>query len=146
MTTSQKSIFGLEPFVAPSNFGSDLVPSTPSRALRRDATYVMEESQKQTLVMHATAMKTILAQNAVAGMHMHTAAVFDQTAGYILALKNQPRGQEHQAYVDEFATRQLQSLGRHMLGILEVGCTSIGYEVNRSLYPPPPDFWERMFG
>lgn len=80
-------------------------------------------------------------------MYQHAASVFDATACNVLSVQKGARGTERQAYVEEFTTRQIQSVGRVMLGAIQVAATNIGYEINRSLYPPPEPLGllERIF-
>lgn len=148
MSRKDENVLGLAPLSPVPSLSTDLVPFNPSRALTRDERRITEEWRKQTLVIEGTTAKTILGQTEIAELHKHGACVFDDSVSYIVGIKEEARGKEHQVYVDEFTTRQIQSLARHLLGAIEVGATNIGFEINRSLYPPPEKrgFFERLFG
>lgn len=142
------SVLGLPEETSAAGFESGLVPyAPPDKPATRDERKIGVEYGKQTLVIEAQAAKTIFAQTKIADINRHVAVVFDVTAGFIVETKEIARGQEHQAYVDEFANRQIQIFARHMLGTVEVGVTRIGLEIDRPLYitAPPRTFWQHVF-
>jgi hypothetical protein len=149
MTKKPESVLGLTPIVQ----GQDLEEHTPGLAItsarptNRDERWIVDEYKKQTFVMEGVRAKAEHALVLIADIHQAGVSTFDSATGYILAVKEAQHTKEHQAYVDEFCTRGIQMLGRHLLATVEVGATNIGVEVHRSLYPPEkPGFWKRVFG
>ncbi len=128
--------------------------TSPGRDLSRDEQHICEEWNKQMMVIDAQADKTAFATTKIGEVHRHGALTFSTTLEYVLALKEEAEGEEYQLYMAEFSKRQLQMLGRHMLGAVEVGSSHIGGEIHRSLYPPPEpppppeprSLWKRLFG
>ncbi len=136
-TSYQKSesILGLPDDIGSGGLGNSLVPYNPqNQAVTRDEKRIGEEYRKQIIVIEAQAAKTIFGQTKIAEINRHAAQVFDDTVGFIVTTKAEARGKEHQAYIDEFANRQIQMFARHMFGTLEVGATKIGLEIDRTLY------------
>jgi hypothetical protein len=100
--------------------------------------------------MQGVRAKAVHAMQLIADIHKEGVATFDEAMGYILTIKDGQRTKEHQAYIDEFSTRAIQLMGRHLLATAEVAATNIGVEVHRTLYPPQaretPSIWKRLFG
>jgi hypothetical protein len=151
MPKKQESMLGLAPLAKRSTFGESapIVAVEAKRPSNRDEQWIQEEYQKQSLIMKGVEAKTVHAMKLIAAIHQEGVAVFDEATGQILATKDNQRDKEHQAFVDEFSTRGIQAMGRHLLGSMEVGATNIAVEVHRSLYPPvqpPPSLLQRIFG
>ncbi|MCL5960829.1 MAG: hypothetical protein M1358_16270 [Chloroflexi bacterium] len=153
MGKNGESLLGLVPVTSGPNSPSNgsLAPISAQRSLSRDEQRTLDEYHKEILVIDATAHKTLFGMTKIGQIHQHGALKFDETTGYILNIKNQSRGREHQAYVNEFSAHQIQMLAGHLIGAMEVGGTNIGMEVHRSLYPlpEPPEprsLWKRLFG
>lgn len=149
-STQQKgSVLDLPSESGSSNLGSSLIPyNARNQAGTRDERKIGEEYRKQVLVIEVQAAKTIFGLTKIAEINQHAAQTFDDTVGFIVTTKAEARGKEHQAYVDEFANRQIQMFARHVFGTIEVGATNIGLEINRTNYvsASPRGFWERVFG
>ena len=145
MKKKQESVLGL----APIDHGESgqIVPMSSVHPSNRDEQWILAEYQKQTFVMQGIKAKSAHAMHLIADIHKEGASTFEEATGYILAVKDGQRTKEHQAYVDEFCTREIQMLGRHMLATMEVGATGIGSEVYRSIYPPEEkkSLWMRLF-
>lgn len=152
MTKKQESVLGLTPIVQGQDFEehTSALAITSARPSNRDERWILDEYKKQTFVMEGVRAKTEHALDLIADIHRAGVSTFDTATAYILEVKDGQRAKEHQAYVDEFCTRGIQMLGRHLLASVEVGATNIGVEVHRSLYPPEvrekPGFWKRVFG
>ena len=148
MTKKQESVLGLAPIDQWEN--TSIVSMGSVRPSNHDEQWILDEYHKQTFVMQGVRAKTEHAMQLIADIYKEGVSTFDEATGYILEVKDGQRTKEHQAYVDEFCTRELQMLGRHLLASVEVGATNIGVEVHRSLYPPvvreKPGFWKRVFG
>jgi hypothetical protein len=135
----KEGLLGLVPFEANPNSSSNgsLQLFAPDRTLTRDEQRTVDELHKQQLVIQATNTKTTFAMDQIADIHEHATAQFDSTTGYILRIKDQQRGAEHQLYVDEFTKHQIPSLARQLMAAVEVAANAIGMEVHRPLYLPP---------
>jgi len=150
MTKRNESVLGLAPLAPPTGLSTNghLAPFSPGRALTKDQRRILEEWHKETLVIDTTAAKTVFGMSKIAEIHQHASIKFDETVDYILAVKEEEHSREHQQYVDEFSTRQIQLLAKHLLGAIEVGGTNIGIEIHRSLYllsePEQRSFWQRL--
>jgi len=148
MKKKQESVLGLAPVDQGEN--GQIVPLSSARPSNQDEQWTLDEYHKQTFVMQGVRAKTVHAMQLIADIHKEGVSTFDEATGYILTIKDNQRTKEHQAYVDEFCTREIQMLGRHMLASVEVGATNIGSEVYRSLYPPVREeersLWKRIFG
>jgi hypothetical protein len=152
MAKKQESILGLVPLAQGPNFGDSghIVTLGATRASNRDEQWVLDEYQKQALIMVGVEAKAVHAMKLIAEIHKEGVVTFEEAAGYIQAIQASQRGKEHQAYLDEFSKRAIQLMGRHLLATAEVAATNIGVEVHRTLYPPPlretPSMWKRIFG
>ena len=152
MARKDDSIFGLAPVAQTPTYNGNgrLVPYQPGRALTKEELRIIAEWEKEQLVIDVTTAKAACGMQKIGEVHQHAATIFDETAGYILAVKAEQRGKEHQAYVDEFSTRQLQMFGRQMLGTVESATYNIGVEIHRSLYFQTEEekhsFLQRLFG
>ena len=148
MKKKQESVLGLAPIDQGEN--GQIVSLNSTRPSNQDEQWTLDEYNKQTFVMQGVRAKTVHAMQLIAAIHKEGASTFDEAAGYILTIKDNQRTKEHQAYMDEFCTREIQMLGRHLLASVEVGATNIGSEVHRSLYPPARaeerGLWKRIFG
>lgn len=148
MAKKQESVLGLAPIDQGEN--TSIVSIGSVRPSNQDEQWILDEHHKQTFVMVGVRAKTVHAMQLIADIHKEGVSTFEEATGYILAVKDSQRTKEHQAYVDEFCTREIKMLGRHLLASVEVGATNIGSEVYRSLYPPVPvgerGFWKRLFG
>src|SRR5436190_17340345 len=115
MTKKQENLLGL-PSVSqfPGTTSNSLVPFTSGGPLTKDDQRMMAEFRKELAVIEATAFKTEFGMGKIGEIHEHAATEFDSTVGFILAVKDEPRGKEHQLYVDEFTARQIQMLARHI--------------------------------
>lgn len=143
------SVLDLPDEAGSSNWGNSLtLYNARNEMTTRDERKIGEEYRKQALVIDRQAAKTIFGMTKIGEINRHAAQTFDDTVGFIVTAKAEARGKEHQAYVDEFANRQIQMFARHMFGTLEVGATNIGVEINRSLYmtASPRGFFGRVFG
>lgn len=120
----------------------------PNHALTEKEQQIQAQWREQVLVMDGTNAKAVMAMNFIAGFHKHGVVTFDESAEFITKVQEEAVGKNHQAYTDEFCVREIQALGRHMLGITEVGATIIAAEVQHSLYPQvePKGFFRRLFG
>ena len=147
MAKKQESVLGLAPL---DRGNGQIVSISSARPSTRDEQWILDEHHKQTFVMEGIRAKTVHAMQLFADIHKEGVSTFDEATGYILDIKDAQRAKEHQAYVDEFCTREIQMLGRHLLATVEVGATNIGSEVYRSLYPPIPmektGLLKRLFG
>lgn len=154
MTSKQGSLFGLAPIATKheSSASTQLAPYQPGRKLSRPEEKVVQELRVQRLVMEAQTVKTTFAMAQIGEIHEYANATFDYTLGEVFEVKErQPRSQEHQAYIDEFTTRQLSMFGRELLGAIDVGATNIAIEIHRALYPEPDppqrrSLWQMLFG
>jgi hypothetical protein len=152
MAKKEESILGLTPLAQGPGFGDNghMVAVASTRPANRDEQWVFDEHHKQVLIMEGFEVKAIQAMKLIAEIHKEGTATFNEASAFILVIKEEQRGKEHQAYVDEFCIRGLQMMGRHLLATMEVGATSIGVEVHRSLYlpssPEPRGLLKRLFG
>jgi len=152
MTKKEESILGLAPLNQASNFGDNghMLALESMRPANRDEQWILDEHHKQTFIMEGSKAKTVYAMKLISEIHKEGVTTFDEATSYILTIMDEQRTKEHQAYVDEFCTRGIQMMGRHLLATMEVGATNIGLEVHRSLYPPapqePPGILKRIFG
>jgi hypothetical protein len=152
MAKKDESLFGFAPLAQTPSFGDNghMVALGSVHASNRNEQWILDEHRKQTLVMEGVEVKAMHAMRLMAEIHKEGATTFDEAAGCILAIKDDQRGKEHQAYVDEFFTRGIQMMGRHLLATMEVAATNIGVEVHRSLYPSATletsNIWRRLFG
>jgi hypothetical protein len=153
MTKTEESLFALTPLAQAPSFGNygQMVAMEQTRPSNREEQWVFDEYHKQTLIMEGLEIKTVQAMKLIGEIHKEGTATFDEAVAFILSIKDEQRGKEHQAYVDEFCIRGLQMMGRHLLATMEVGATNIGVEVHRSLYPSvppekPPSLLKRIFG
>lgn len=153
MDRKEGSVFGLAvvppPFVpAPVDMG---LSTTMGRHLTHNEQRAVAEWHLEMLVIEAQAAKTEFAVSKIGEINQHASSVFEMSVAYVFSLKEQAHGQPYQAYSDEFSTRLLAAMGRHMLGAVEVGGTIIGKEVHRALYPEPEppeprSLWRRVIG
>jgi hypothetical protein len=151
MSKKQESMLGLAPLSHGLNFGDHghIVAIDAVQPSNREEQWLVDEYRKQILIMAGVEAKAIHAMKLIAEIHKEGVATFDEATDRILSIKAEQRTKEHQAYIDEFSTREIQLMGRHMLATLEVAATNIGVEVHRTLYPPPPpatSWWQRIFG
>ena len=153
MPPKSPSVFGLAPLEGMfSDAGTTSITRYRSGAeLPALERKVIDELSKQRLVIEAQREKTEFAMTQIGDLHEHGSHVFNRTTTYIMEVKQQTRGKEHQSVIDEFTARQISTFGRQMLGAMEVGGTKIGEEVFRPLYPTadPPEpkgFWKRLLG
>ena len=152
MAKKSESMLGLAPLSQGSTFGDEghIVPVDAIQPSNREERWIIDEYQKQALIMQGVEAKEVLAMRLIARIHKQGVATFDDATGQILKIKAEQRTKEHQAYIDEFSTRAIQLMGRHFLATAEVAATNIGMEVHRSLYPPAPagepSIWKRIFG
>lgn len=142
--TRKEGLLGLAPLDREpvSNGNGDLQLFDSQRALTKEEQRTVDEFRSQMRVIEAINAKTSFGMAKIAELHEHAAVEFDDTVGYILRIKDQPRGKEHQLYINEFTSHQVNALARHLMGAVEVGATAIGAEIHRPLYfapePPPP--------
>jgi hypothetical protein len=153
MAKRNENILGLAPLpkTAPGlGMSGGLVPLQPNRQLSKAEQRIIAAFHKEQLIIDAATAKTIFGESKIGELHRHTAAEFDETVGYMLAIKREARDPEHQTYQDAFTTRQIQMLAGHLSGALDIGATNIGIEIQRSLYFPDEEerrgFWARLFG
>ena len=153
MPTKPRSYFGytMSDSLSHTAVTTSLTRFEPRAALAPRAAVLVEEAAIQNLTIEAQAVKTGFAMSKIGELHQHGAHVFDDTLTEIVEVKEQSRGREHQAIVDEFTQRQISMFGRQTLGALEVGGTVIAREIHRGLYvePLPPrrrGFFARLFG
>jgi hypothetical protein len=151
MVKKEESVLGLVPLAQGQSFGENgqMAVFGSTRPSNPDEKWVLDEYHKQTCVMEGFEIKAVKAMQLIGEIHKEGVTTFDEASAHILTIKDEQRGKEHQAYIDEFCTRSLQMMGRHLLATMEVGATNIGIEVHRSLYPPPPPeprgFFKRLF-
>jgi hypothetical protein len=141
------SALGLAPLQVAPSLG--LAPFSPSRReITREEDRVLEAFYREELIIDLTAEKGKFGMRKLGEVQQTAADLFGGTVTNILDAKNQAKGVEAQAYVDEFTLRQIQMYARHMLGTLEVVGTNIGMEVHRSLNLPPEQvgFWQKLVG
>lgn len=154
-TTKESDVFGLSN--ASTAYGLSIFdqafPATPARSLSKDEQRVCDEWNKQMLVIDSQTDKTTFGTTKIGEIHRHGTLTFHESVAYVLDLKSEAANKEHQNYMDEFTKRQLQMLGRHVLGAIEVGSSHIGAEIHRPLYPEPEpetpeprSLWQRLFG
>jgi hypothetical protein len=146
MAKQQENVLGLDQPWPEAQLERALVPLGGGHSLTRDERRVETELHKQLIVMQATAIKGIYGRSQIEEVHKHAAVGYDETAEYIVTLRNTARGKDHELYVNQFCDVQMKALARHTLGMVEVIATHIGYEANRSLYPEPLGFWGRVLG
>ena len=152
MPKKPESVLGLTPISDTPNFEDRgyIIPMDSARPSNQDERWILDEYQKQALIIQGVEAKELLAIKLIAEIHKEGVASFDEAAGQILRIKENQRTKEHQAYIDEFSTRAIQLMGRHLLATAEVAATNIGVEVHRTLYPPlpgeTPSLWKRLFG
>jgi hypothetical protein len=123
-------------------------PVSPGHAITREEQRVIDLFQKEKMIIEATTAIAAIGIRSIGEIHQHASQTFDETVGFILEVKAQPREREHQLYVEEFSKHQIQMLARHLYGAVEVASTNIGMEMHRSFYLPPeqPGFWGRLLG
>jgi hypothetical protein len=152
MPKKPENLLGLAPLSHQPGFRDHgpIVPVETRRPANQDERWIVDEYQKQALVMQGVEAKAVRAMKLIAEIHKEGLATFDEATGHIIHAKADQRIKEHQAYIDEFSTREIQLMGRHLLATLEVAATNIGVEVHRTLYPPFPreatSVWKRLFG
>ena len=153
MPTKTRSYFGyaLGDSLSHTAATTSLTRFEPREAVAPRQGALFEEVGIQNLTIEAQAVKTGFGMTKIAELHQHGAHLFDDTLTEIVEVKEQSRGREHQAIVEEFTQRQISMFGRQTLGALEVGGTSIAVEIHRGLYvaPMPPKrrgFFGRLFG
>ena len=153
MAHKEESLFGLAPVATQhhSSTSTQLSPYEPDRTPTRQEQKVVDALRLERLVIEAQTAKTTFGMSQIAKLHEHGSATFDAAVAEVFAIKEQSRSKEHQAYIDEFSTRQLSMFGREMLGAMDVGATGIAFEIHRSLYPEqeqpePRSVWKRLFG
>ena len=89
-----------------------------------------------TLVIEGYSAKAAYGMTQIAEIHRHGVTIFDDTARFIIDVKERQRSKDHKDYTDEFCTRSMQMFGRHILGVMEVGATNIASEVHKTMYTP----------
>ena len=150
MAKKPESMLGLAPLSHESNYESHgyIVPVDSRRPANQEERWIVEEYQKQALIMEGVEAKAVRAMKLIAEIHKEGVSVFDDATANILSIKDEQRVKEQQAYIDEFSTRAIQLMGRHFLATAEVAATNIGVEVHRTLYPPSttPSVLKRLFG
>jgi len=152
MPKKPESILGLAPLSQESNVGNHryITPVDSMQPSNQADRWIMDEYRKQALIMVGVEAKAVHAMKLIAGIHKEGVTTFEEASGHILNIKANQRAKEHQAYIDEFSTREIQLMGRHPLATVEVAATNIGVEVHRSLYPPlhpeTQSVWKRLFG
>jgi hypothetical protein len=153
MTKKEGSLLGLP---APDSFGSsfstgNIVPLRAGHQLSKDEQRVMAEWHKTQLVIEATAARAVFGISKVTEIHQHGSLTFEEATAAILAIKDKAHGKEHEAFMEEFTSRQIPLMARHLFGAIDVSVTNIGLELHRSLYPEPEkpeplSVWKRLFG
>ena len=116
-------------------------------------TTLTENPDLAQTAIKAIRAKGVVAQTHIAHVHQYGVKTFDEAVSAIMELKSAQRSLEHQAYTDEFCTRSVQLLGRHLLGTVEVAGTKIA-ELAADLNteppweppPPKPGFIQRLLG
>jgi len=154
MVKKHDSMFKIPPNEAISKPtpNENLIQYKPAHSMTREERRTVDELNKQILVEVGTGAKTVKAMRLATYIHKKGAINFDDAGRYIIGLKTSgEREEEHQAFIDEFCTREMQVLGRHLLGTMEIGVASIVEIVQMPLYleKEDPEFrslWERIFG
>jgi hypothetical protein len=141
----EESLLGLESGGIPSGQG-ELAPLSPGHSLCRDEQRVIDESNKQELVINGFRRKTLLGLTAIGEIRYHGSLVFQDTVVAVFDRQNQIRGTECEAYVAEFTRANLQGCARGLLAAVGAGENGIGVEIARPLYPEPESFLRRLFG
>jgi hypothetical protein len=154
----QESLLGLAPVVTRPKLSTNGSLAVPGSTLGLDKDYTPEEQwtlaawRQGTLVIDATASKTLFGAAKIAELHQRGDVYFSETLECIWEVKHEPRDAESQRYMDEWSQHQIQLAAQQLSGTLEVGAYNIGVEVHRSLHPPEirererPGFWARLWG
>jgi len=139
MAKKVESVLGLANQPNSGNIGSGygLVPQNYGQVLTEEDQGIIAEGTKQNLVISGIKGQALFAIENLAEIEKFAFVTFDETARFIIDIKNEPRNQEHQAYVEEFCKLSIQSFARHVRGVVAVSGTNIVSELHRSLYPPP---------
>lgn len=137
----QETALGLPPLPPPPIFAVN-----SSGGLFRDTNtlstaelQIVERLHEQELVMDGTAEKTIFGIDKMNEVKVFGTSDFLYTAQSIDESKQEAQGASYQAAVDEFSEYVTKLAGRHILGAIEVCSNQIAQEIQRSLYPPPPE-------
>src|SRR5690349_6010688 len=101
MPKKPESALGLAPLSHKSNFTDhNIVAVRSKRPSNQEERWIVEEYQKQALIMVGIDAKAVQAMRLIAEIHKEGVSVFEEATGHILRVKDEPRGKEQQAYVD----------------------------------------------
>lgn len=147
--TKQENGLGLVALESPPPSSVEIIPfGLPDRLLTREQKRVVEEYDRQVLIIEAIAAKTVFAQDEIITIHQNGASDFLTTIEYLFELKEAARGTEHQVYMEEWTKLQARTLVKHLMGAMEVGATNIGAMIHAPLDLPPEkrSLWKWLFG
>ena len=152
MAKNDDSFFGIATLPSYDHgMPGQMISYQPSQAAAKFEQRTWEELHKQELLISGQAIKTNLGMTKIAEMHQHGLTTFDNAVGQIFAIKEQPRGKQPQAVIDEFTMRQIGIMGRGILSTIEIGATNVARVVHEPFNPPPEapeprSLWKRLFG
>ncbi|MCC6170373.1 MAG: hypothetical protein IT329_24360 [Caldilineaceae bacterium] len=134
------SILGLPPLVSslPNVANAGLVPYTGSSALTPRETTILSNLHEDKVLIAAFGNKARYGLEEMNELKWFAAADVWGTMQEIEEIRQEARGTDCGAAMDEFCTYMVTLSARHTLGVVEVSSAKIAEVVSESVLPPPP--------